>query len=122
MVDRLKPPCGSKDWRVEIYVVKSDEVNAFALPGGKIVVYTGLIDYADTPEQVAGVLGHEMAHATLRHGIERVAQSVGLAAAVHLLIGNAEGMIAAVHNCFSSRPSIATVANKKQRRMLKVSG
>ncbi len=95
MVDRLKPHAAVEGLEFEIYVVKSDEVNAFALPGGKIVVYTGLIDYADTPEQVAGVLGHEMAHATLRHGIERVAQSVGLAAAVHLLIGNAEGMIAA---------------------------
>ena len=95
MISRMAPHAAIEGMEFEVHIVKSEEINAFALPGGKMVVYTGLIDFADTPEQVAGVLGHEMAHATLRHGIERVAQSLGLAAAVHFIIGNAEGMIAA---------------------------
>jgi Zn-dependent protease with chaperone function len=95
MVDRLAPHAATQGLDFEVHVIRSPMVNAFALPGGKIVVYTGLIENAETPEQVAGVLGHEMAHATLRHGVERLGQSLGMSTAVSLLIGNTEGMIAA---------------------------
>lgn len=95
MVDRLSPHAAIKGLNFEVHVFQSPMVNAFALPGGKIVVFTGLIEKADSPEQVAGVLGHEMAHATLRHGLERFGQSLGMATAVTLLIGNTEGVIAA---------------------------
>ena len=58
------------DWRVS--VVDSDQVNAFCLPGGKIVVYTGILPVAQSDAGLATVMGHEMAHATLRHGSERL--------------------------------------------------
>jgi predicted Zn-dependent protease len=58
------------DWRVS--VVDSQEVNAFCLPGGKIVVYTGILPIAQSEAGLATVMGHEMAHATLRHGSERL--------------------------------------------------
>lgn len=58
------------DWQVS--VVDSDQVNAFCLPGGKIVVYTGILPVAQTDEGLATVMGHEMAHATLRHGAQRL--------------------------------------------------
>jgi predicted Zn-dependent protease len=58
------------DWRVS--VVESREVNAFCLPGGKIVVYTGILPVAQGEAGLATVMGHEMAHATLRHGSERL--------------------------------------------------
>ena len=61
-----------KDFRWEVSVVRSDQVNAFCLPGGKIVVYTGILPVAETPAGLATVMGHEMAHATLRHGSERL--------------------------------------------------
>jgi predicted Zn-dependent protease len=70
-------------------------VNAFALPGGTIVVFTGLIEKSADAEQVAGVLAHEMSHATLRHGLQRVSQSLGLAVGVQLLLGDTQGLIAA---------------------------
>ncbi len=60
------------DWRVSL--VRSSQVNAFCLPGGKIVVYTGILPVARTDEGLATVMGHEMAHATLRHGSERLLQ------------------------------------------------
>jgi metalloendopeptidase OMA1, mitochondrial len=60
------------DWRVS--VVRSNQVNAFCLPGGKIVVYTGILPVAQTEAGLATVMGHEMAHATLRHGSERLLQ------------------------------------------------
>jgi predicted Zn-dependent protease len=58
------------DWRVS--VVQSGQVNAFCLPGGKIVVYTGILPVANSDAYLATVLGHEMAHATSRHGAQRV--------------------------------------------------
>jgi predicted Zn-dependent protease len=57
------------DWRVS--VVQSDQINAFCLPGGKIIVYTGILPVANTEAALATVLGHEMAHATSRHGAQR---------------------------------------------------
>ncbi len=100
MVDRLAPHAAIKELDFDVHVYKSPLVNAFALPGGKIVVFTGLIEKADEPEQVAGVLGHEMAHATLRHGLERIGQSLGMAAAVTLLIGDTGGVVAAGADLF----------------------
>ena len=93
IIDRLAPHAALQGLDYEVHVVRSEQVNAFALPGGIIVVYTGLIEQADQPEQVAGVLAHEISHATLRHGLERVGQSLGVAAAVNLLIGNVEGLV-----------------------------
>jgi metalloendopeptidase OMA1, mitochondrial len=60
----------SFDWRVS--VVQSAEQNAFCLPGGKIVVYTGILPIAKTEAGLATVLGHEMAHATSRHSAQRM--------------------------------------------------
>ena len=58
------------DWRVSL--IRDDKVNAFCLPGGKIVVYTGILPVARNEASLATVLGHEMAHATSRHGAQRV--------------------------------------------------
>jgi len=58
------------DWRVSL--IRSPQVNAFCLPGGKIVVYTGILSITQNEPALATVLGHEMAHATSRHGSQRV--------------------------------------------------
>jgi metalloendopeptidase OMA1, mitochondrial len=59
----------------EVTLLNDDsQVNAFCLPGGKIAVYTGILPVARTEEGLAVVMGHEMAHATLRHGSERILQ------------------------------------------------
>ena len=60
------------DWRVE--VVDSPEINAFCLPGGKIVVYTGILPVAESAAGLATVMGHEIAHALAHHGAERMAK------------------------------------------------
>ncbi len=57
-------------WQVSL--VQDKQVNAFCLPGGKIVVYTGILPVAQNEAALATVLGHEMAHATSRHGSQRV--------------------------------------------------
>jgi len=63
----------SFDW--EVSVVRDGQANAFCLPGGKMVVYTGIIPIAQTEAGLATVLGHEMAHATSRHGSQRLLQT-----------------------------------------------
>jgi len=93
MVDRLAPHAALSDFEFEVHVIESPDMNAFCLPGGVIVVFTGLIQAAEEPEQVAGVLAHEMSHATLRHGLQRISQSLGIAAAANLLIGDVEGIL-----------------------------
>jgi len=60
-------------WQVSL--VASPQVNAFCLPGGKMVVYSGILPTAETEAGLATVLGHEMSHATSRHGSQRLLQS-----------------------------------------------
>ena len=60
------------DW--DVNVIQSEQANAFCLPGGKMAVYTGLIPVAQNADAVAVVMGHEIAHALLRHGAQRMSQ------------------------------------------------
>jgi predicted Zn-dependent protease len=94
VVERLKPYAALQGLDFQVRVVDDPQPNAFALPGGQMVVYTGLLELARSADQVAGVLAHEMAHATLRHGLMRIGQSMGVIAAVQLLMGDAAGLVA----------------------------
>ena len=60
------------DW--DVNVIQSDQANAFCLPGGKMAVYTGLVPVAQNADAMAVVMGHEIAHALMRHGAQRMAQ------------------------------------------------
>ena len=75
--------------RWEVVVFEADQANAFALPGYKIGVYTGLLKYAKNQDQLAAVMGHEVAHVIAEHGNERVsnqmATEAGLSIAAVLL-------------------------------------
>ena len=62
----------------DFQLVESEEVNAFCLPNGKIVFYEGILKYADTPDYIAVVMGHEMAHAIAKHGNERMSQETAM--------------------------------------------
>ena len=66
-------------WKFD--VVKSDQVNAFCLPNGNIVFYEGIMKITNTPDLVAVVMGHEIAHALAKHGNERMSQEVLVGAA-----------------------------------------
>lgn len=62
--------------RWEIVVFKDDTANAFALPGGKIGVHTGMLKVAKTDAQLAAVLGHEVGHVIAKHGAERMSEGL----------------------------------------------
>ena len=95
------------DW--EFHLVKSDTVNAFCMPGGKIVVFSGILDVANTEERLAFIVGHEMAHALLDHSRTSASQataSAGITTAAWLgglaldILGNHEAgsMVRAASN------------------------
>jgi predicted Zn-dependent protease len=78
------------------YVVDDGELNAFALPGGYIVVHSGLILKASKADQLQGVLAHEITHVTERHGLRTVIRGVGIYVLAQALIGDASGLLASV--------------------------
>ena len=74
---RSKYEKAANEFKWEVSVIKSDQTaNAFALPGGKIAVYTGLFPIAKNEAGLAAVMGHEVVHALARHGGERMSQSI----------------------------------------------
>ena len=70
----LQPQYISRGFEWDVNVIQSDQANAFCLPGGKMAVYTGLVPVAQNADALAIVMGHEIAHALLRHGAQRMAQ------------------------------------------------
>ncbi len=80
-------------YNFRVAVIDSVQVNAFAAPGGYIVLYRGLIWNAESPDDVAGVLAHEIGHVIERHGTESMVRAAGLAAIVQLLLGDPSGLL-----------------------------
>lgn len=77
-------------------VIASKEVNAFALPGGYVYVYTGLLKQLDTGSQLAGVLGHETSHIVARHGVKQLQEGLGLEVLSALVFGGSSQTTKAV--------------------------
>lgn len=67
-------PTDYRNFKWSVAVINSQEANAFCLPGGKMAVYTGLFPVTQNDDALAVVMGHEIAHALLRHGSQRMAQ------------------------------------------------
>jgi predicted Zn-dependent protease len=83
IVRELPPQWRQGGWDEAVFVDKNP--NAFALPGGKVGVYTGIFDVARNQDQFAAVIGHEIGHVIERHHDERVTRQMGAAGAVQLL-------------------------------------
>ena len=73
-MNQQQAPTDYQGFQWDVSVIQSDDANAFVLPGGKMAVYTGLLPIAENQDAMAVVMGHEVAHALLRHGSQRMAQ------------------------------------------------
>lgn len=76
----------------ELHLIEEKEANAFALPGGTIVVHTGLLHESESAEEVAGVLAHEIQHVRGRHGLRRIVGGLGMTAIAAAFIGDLQGL------------------------------
>lgn len=72
---RIAKVADISDFNWEFNLVQDDQMNAFCLPGGKVVVYTGILKAAKNDSQLATVMSHEIAHALARHGAERMSSA-----------------------------------------------
>lgn len=68
----------------EVNVIKSSKKNAFAMPGGKMAIYTGILPVAENDDGLAVIIGHEVAHVLMRHGRERVVKNMSVALALQV--------------------------------------
>lgn len=84
---RLLEAAGPQPYQFQVRVVQDDAVNAYALPGGGVVVMTGLLKKADSPEEVAGVLAHELQHVLGRHTLRSLYRQVKWQLALAVLGG-----------------------------------
>ncbi|MDD3643710.1 MAG: M48 family metallopeptidase [Candidatus Krumholzibacteria bacterium] len=86
--DRVTAVCDRRDIEYRFAVIREDQVNAFALPGGYIYLYTGLMKTIDDEAQLAAVIAHEVGHVTARHATERLTAMYGYQVVASLILGS----------------------------------
>lgn len=109
LAGRLTPYMG-RDFDYEYYVVKDDNLNAFALPGGKIFINTGAILKTQSEAELAGLLGHEISHAVLSHGFQSVTQAN--------LLNNLEQIVPAINRLSALANAQFSQQNERQADIL----
>ncbi|MAT58540.1 MAG: peptidase M48 [Ignavibacteriae bacterium] len=99
-------------YNYQLEMIDNDSVlNAFAVPGGYVYLYTGLVKYLETEAALAGVLGHEIAHVERRHATQRITSAYGLQMIASLALGNNPSEVSImVANLFSG---LALLANSR---------
>ena len=91
------------NFKWKIAIIRDDNtLNAFCTPGGYIYIYTGIIKYLDKEEDFAGVLGHEIGHAALRHSTDAIAREQGINTLIQIVLGNNPGVLATLAKNLSS--------------------
>ncbi len=93
MMARLITPLHTIPYTFHITVVDNSTINAMAAPGGYLIVFRGLLQDTESPEELAGVLAHEIQHVMLRHSMHLIVQHVSMAFVIAALSGDASGML-----------------------------
>lgn len=73
---------------IKFHILNNEEINAFALPNGHLVIYSGLINATDNPDELSGVICHEIAHITHNHVMKKLVKEVGLSVLISMTTGN----------------------------------
>jgi Zn-dependent protease with chaperone function len=89
-------PPADRQYQFRTFLIDRREPNAFALPGGRIFVFTGLLDRTQRPEELAGVLAHEMAHVTRRHGLHKLIVAGGPYYILRLFVSDQQEVLSAI--------------------------
>jgi predicted Zn-dependent protease len=92
------PAASNKKYTLHFHIVNDPAINAFALPGGQVVINSALILNAKNATELQGVLGHELSHVTEQHGLRAVIRSTGIYVIAQTLLGDASGLIAVAAN------------------------
>ena len=91
--DFLKQSLPGNPYDLKVYILPVEQVNALALPGGPIVIFEGLIDKAESPEELAGVLAHEIQHILLRHSTRGILRNLAKSMLVTLFLGDVNSVM-----------------------------
>jgi Zn-dependent protease with chaperone function len=86
----------NKEFRFSFTIIEDETLNAYALPGGAIIIHSGLIEKAKSPEEVAGVLAHEISHVTRRHHVRGIIGNMGIYVIVRGFLGDITGVSAEI--------------------------
>lgn len=78
---------------IKIHVLNKNEINAFALPNGHLIIYSGLLINSDNPEELSGVICHELAHIKLDHVMKKLVKEIGLSVLISMTAGNGSSEI-----------------------------
>jgi hypothetical protein len=98
LVQPLLDHLPSDRYQYRFHISRDQQVNAFALPGGYIVINSGLILKADSADEVLGVLAHEIAHVTEQHSVRNIMGTAGIYVTLNALLGDMTGLLATVAN------------------------
>ena len=79
-------------YKIQVRVIESEEINAFALPGGKIFIYSGIIEKMDSYEELVALLGHEVTHVVNRHSLKSICRSAATSIVIASLFGDVTGI------------------------------
>ena len=96
--DPLIEAIDSNRYTFEFHIIKDSSLNAFALPGGKMAIHTGLLLKAEAPEEILGVMAHELAHVEMQHSMRNLVEMLGLYAVISAVFGDVSGTAAILVN------------------------
>lgn len=105
ILQRLEKAAPPNPYRFRVYIIDNEMVNALAAPGGHIIVFTGLLEATESPEELAGVLAHEMQHVLKKHVTRGIFQETSTGMLMSLVLGDFRGASRAVQTVGNLRYS-----------------
>lgn len=94
LVAPLLEALGDSPYDFRFHIVEDASINAFAIPGGHVTLHTGLIESAESPEEILGVLAHEIIHVTRKHSLRQLVGTAGVFLLIQTLLGDLSGLAA----------------------------